>query len=135
MKNCAFSPMITKIIDCPNRSRIGQKNNDARRAISIVLLVVLSTLSACGLLTDQQSFQTQNSADFFSYLDNHIPRWMSSLDVPGVSIAVIRDGEVVWSNAYGFADRENGVPMTVNTICRAESISKSVTAWGVLRLV
>jgi CubicO group peptidase (beta-lactamase class C family) len=41
----------------------------------------------------------------------------------------------VWTRAYGDADRDDGRPMTVDTYLRTESISKSVTAWGVMRLV
>jgi CubicO group peptidase (beta-lactamase class C family) len=42
---------------------------------------------------------------------------------------------MVWSDAYGFADITAQQPMTVDSTCRAESISKSVTAWGVMSLV
>jgi CubicO group peptidase (beta-lactamase class C family) len=72
---------------------------------------------------------------FSAYLDRQIPRLLNRYGVPGVSIALVREGELVWSNAYGYADLEHGRQMTVDAICRAESISKSVTAWGVMRLV
>ena len=50
-------------------------------------------------------------------------------------MALVRAGELVWSGAYGYADLEHQRSMTVDAICRVESISKSVTAWGVMRLV
>jgi CubicO group peptidase (beta-lactamase class C family) len=68
-------------------------------------------------------------------LDARIPPLMARYDVPGVSIALVRRGELVWSASYGYADRGRARPMTVEAVCRAESISKSVTAWGVLKLV
>src|SRR5690606_5240166 len=49
--------------------------------------------------------------------------------------AVIEDGDLVWSSAYGWADIASRIPMTVQTVNRAESISKPVTAVGVMRLV
>ncbi len=48
--------------------------------------------------------------------------------VGGITVALARDGEVLWSGAYGWADSEAGVPATRETIYRTGSISKSVTA-------
>ncbi|MYA65157.1 MAG: beta-lactamase family protein [Gemmatimonadetes bacterium] len=48
--------------------------------------------------------------------------------VGAITVALARDGEVLWSGAYGWADPEAGVPATRETIYRTGSISKSVTA-------
>jgi CubicO group peptidase (beta-lactamase class C family) len=72
---------------------------------------------------------------FTAYLDGHIPQMLKKYNIPGVSMAIVNQGELVWSGAYGYADLESQRPMTVDTICRVESISKSVTTWGVMRLV
>ena len=48
--------------------------------------------------------------------------------VGAITVALARDGEVLWSGAYGWADPEAGVPATRKTIYRTGSISKSVTA-------
>ena len=86
--------------------------------------------------SSSQSFETQGSLDAFTeYLDGRIPQLLNQYDVPGVGIALVRDGELVWSGVYGYADLEHERPMTIDAICRAESISKSITAWGVMRLV
>ncbi len=69
------------------------------------------------------------------HFDSEIPGLMSRFAIPGVSVALVDDGEMVWSNAYGSADTEAGIAMTVDAVGRAESISKSVTAWGVMQLV
>lgn len=60
---------------------------------------------------------------------------MNRYDVPGVSMALVKNGKLVWSDAYGHADVEPKRKMTVDMIYRAESLSKPVTAWGVMRLV
>lgn len=72
---------------------------------------------------------------FTSHLDERIPDIMHDYEIPGLSIALIRDGRPVWKQAYGYADLETGRKMTVDTYCRMESISKSVTAWGVMKLI
>ncbi len=70
-----------------------------------------------------------------SKLDQVIPQWMCSLEVPGVGIALIVDREIVWTQAYGYADLENQQEVTTDSIFRVESISKSLTAWGIMHLV
>ena len=68
-------------------------------------------------------------------MDSTIPGRLRAYGVAGVSIAVLRRGRIVWMKAYGVADRETGRAMRVDNIFRVESISKSVTAWGVMRLI
>ena len=60
---------------------------------------------------------------------------MAELGVPGVSVAVLVDGEIAWARGYGLADVEAGRPVTPNTLFQAASISKPVAALAALRLV
>ena len=48
--------------------------------------------------------------------------------VGGMTVALARDGEVLWWGAYGWADPEAEIPAARETIYRTGSISKSVTA-------
>lgn len=73
--------------------------------------------------------------EFIQYLDQRIKLLMEKYAIPGVNIAIIRQGEILWTHAYGFADKEKSIPMKPETICRVESISKSVTAWSIVKLV
>jgi CubicO group peptidase (beta-lactamase class C family) len=54
---------------------------------------------------------------------------------PGLAVALVHHGQVVWAAGYGVADRTAGQPVTAATRFQAASLSKPVTAWGVLRLV
>ncbi len=60
---------------------------------------------------------------------------MERFNVPGVSVAVIRDFEIHWEKGYGIADVETGAPVHTETMFQAASISKPVAAMGVLRAV
>ncbi len=60
---------------------------------------------------------------------------MEALGVPGVSIAVINNGEVEWARGYGLADVESGRPVTTTTLFQAASISKPVAATAALKFV
>jgi CubicO group peptidase (beta-lactamase class C family) len=50
------------------------------------------------------------------------------------SLLVAKDGEVLIANGYGLADRENGVPVTPETVFDIGSITKQFTAAAILKL-
>ena len=58
---------------------------------------------------------------------------MRHYKVEAVSVAVVKDFRVLWTEALGLADREAGIPATTETLFQAGSISKPVAAAGVLR--
>lgn len=53
---------------------------------------------------------------------------MRALGAPGASIAVMRDGRMIWSEGFGLADVEQQVPVTPKTVFRIGSVSKPLTA-------
>jgi len=54
---------------------------------------------------------------------------------PGVSIALINDGKIEWARGYGVLEAGGKEPVTPETLFQAASISKSLTAMVVMRLV
>jgi CubicO group peptidase (beta-lactamase class C family) len=64
-----------------------------------------------------------------------IAELMARFNVPGVSVAVIRDQQIHWAKGYGIADVETGAPVNTETVFQAASMSKPVAAMGVLRAV
>lgn len=69
-----------------------------------------------------------------SLLEEEIPPLMHSHNVPGLNVLVLRAGEAPWAASFGWADAEAGLPMTLDAVFRVESISKPVTAWGLVHL-
>ncbi len=59
---------------------------------------------------------------------------MKHYHVPGVSIAVIKDGKIEWTKSYGVMDEETKEPVTNETLFQAGSISKPVAAYGALKI-
>jgi CubicO group peptidase (beta-lactamase class C family) len=59
---------------------------------------------------------------------------MKRLNVPGVSVAVIRDGKVAWTRGYGVA-WTGGPAVTPQTLFQAASLSKPVSSMAALRMV
>ena len=60
---------------------------------------------------------------------------MDEFNVPGISVAVIRDFDIHWAKAYGVADIESGALADTETLFQAASISKPVAAMAVLKAV
>jgi CubicO group peptidase (beta-lactamase class C family) len=60
---------------------------------------------------------------------------MRVLGAPGASVTVIKDGDVVWSEGFGWADLEQQVAVTPLTRFRIGSVSKSLTSIGLGLLV
>jgi CubicO group peptidase (beta-lactamase class C family) len=55
--------------------------------------------------------------------------------VAGVAVAVAKDGKIIWEEGFGWANREKMIPVTPNTMFSLASISKPVTATGLMTLV
>lgn len=54
--------------------------------------------------------------------------------VVSIAVAVAKDGEILWQEGFGWADKERRVPATEHTMYSLASISKPITATGVMVL-
>ena len=68
-------------------------------------------------------------------LDKRLGTVFEEGKIPGASVAVIENGEIVFAKGYGYADMAQHSPATADTPFRAGSISKGVTAIAVMSLV
>lgn len=59
---------------------------------------------------------------------------MAHYKVPGLSLAVVMNGELRWAKGYGLANTQTGAAVTPETLFQAGSISKPVAALAVLKL-
>jgi CubicO group peptidase (beta-lactamase class C family) len=67
-------------------------------------------------------------------LETELPRLIQAAEIPGASMAVIRDGKVAWVGAAGVIAPGSTVPVRTDTVFRAASLTKPVFAYIVLRL-
>jgi CubicO group peptidase (beta-lactamase class C family) len=67
-------------------------------------------------------------------LAREVPRFLRISGVPGLSMAVVRDGRVVWAGAFGTRDDSAQTPVDTATVFEAASLSKPVFAYLALRL-
>ncbi len=73
--------------------------------------------------------------DLAVMLDELIPQWLDEFTVPGAAIALIENGKTRFVKGYGYADVKKKIPVTTQTGFNIGSISKTVAAWGVMKLV
>jgi serine beta-lactamase-like protein LACTB, mitochondrial len=67
-------------------------------------------------------------------IDAAVSKFMASTHVPGMSVAVVENGEYEWAQGFGFADLENNAPASEHTLFRLGSISKSFTSTAGMQL-
>jgi CubicO group peptidase (beta-lactamase class C family) len=88
-----------------------------------LLAVCLSTsISSSGQTTKQQ-------------IDDYIKTTMERSHIPGVAVAVLRNGKVELIKGYGFAKIERRIPVTPDTMFQIASTTKPFTAMAVMMLV
>lgn len=68
-------------------------------------------------------------------LDTMINNRMKSYGVVGFAAAILSEKGILWSNGYGYANRQQQIPYTINTIMNIGSISKSITGICIMRAV
>lgn len=105
-----------------------------RFVILLILLpvVFLGTIIAHVLLVPVNAAESYDALR--TQLRRDIPALMQTHGVPGVAVALIYDGEV-WVQGFGSEDTRRDRPVAADTVFQAASVSKSVSAWGVMRLV
>src|SRR3712207_1064738 len=64
-------------------------------------------------------------------LRRSVPEAMQRADVPGLSLAVIRNARVSWNQGFGVRSKATGEPVTTGTIFEAASLSKPTFAYAV----
>lgn len=126
--------------------------NVTRRAMVLVvvaLLASLSLLTACGSTSSSASLPPREppsgehqltAEDVNAWLDGKLPDALKNEDIPGAVVSVVKDGQVVTTRGYGWADTgaSGGQPVAVDpqtSLFRVASISKIPTSIAAMQLV
>lgn len=70
-----------------------------------------------------------------TYIDSFIKNKMAESGMVGIGTAIIVDKKLVWTCGYGYADKDNKITFTPNTIMNVASISKTITAACLMRAI
>ena len=93
----------------------------------VILLMVISSITSKAQVNHEFSELIRESEDM-------IIKRMNSDNLIGVSAAIIINDSVVLKKSYGYADKDNNIPMTENTVVNIASVTKTFTALAVMQL-
>ncbi|WP_114937850.1 serine hydrolase domain-containing protein [Mucilaginibacter endophyticus] len=98
------------------------------------LLIILASFAFCSCLNAQ--ITTPNGKVISSAaMDSFLQKQMDSLRLPGLSIAFINKGKIVYHRAFGVTDIKTKTPIDEQSIFEAASLSKPVFTYWVMKLV
>ena len=80
-------------------------------------------------LTNEKS-NFEGAAEMDSIIAKYLKRW----EVNGAQLAVSRNDSLVYAKGYGWAEKEKNDPMRPSNILRIASVSKLITATGIMKL-
>jgi CubicO group peptidase (beta-lactamase class C family) len=101
-----------------------------KRAFAVLATALLSAVSGWA----QELAEDPGVAAALELLQVWVEAQRDYEDMPGLSIAVVHDQDILWSAGFGYADIERRRPARSNTIYSICSISKLFTAIGVMQL-
>jgi len=109
------------------RHRVGPLRRPATAAIALLLVFATNARTATA--------QSSDWAATIEELATTLAGDVRTDDVGGLVAGVVVQGDLVWADAWGWADRDTRVPMSTASVSRTGSISKTVTALLMMRLV
>jgi CubicO group peptidase (beta-lactamase class C family) len=100
--------------------------------VSRVAGVTVPTCNTVGAM--DKEVMTLSSIETFKDIKQEIISDVEKGTIPSVSIAVAKDGNVIWQEAFGWADKTEKRAATPETIYSLASLTKSLTATGIMLL-
>jgi len=79
--------------------------------------------------------QEEVNAEPFAAFETELDDVRQLMKIPGMSAAVVKNGELVWARGLGYADVENQIPSTPETPYHLASVTKTFAAVTIMQLV
>ena len=98
-----------------------------RLALSLTSVLFLIAVCLCTSCLAQDAITSR--------IDQYVSAEMQKQHIPGLSLAVIKDGRIILARGYGFANVELQVPVKPETVFQSGSVGKQFTATAVMMLV
>ncbi len=92
-----------------------------RTGLAAILLTLFAALDPATVRADE--------------VDQIIRSWMAEKQIPGVALIVLKNGKILKSTNFGYADLAKGTPVSDSTVFEIASMTKQFTAAAVLLLV
>lgn len=105
--------------------------------ISLILCIQIG-FAACSVSdsNDDSEPEEQPEAETdIPQVDEAVTNFMTTYNVPGLSVAITKDEKLIYAKSYGMADTENNSEVTNSSLFRIASVSKPITGVAVMKLV
>lgn len=106
--------------------------NKSLKFFSPIVLGLAFVFTSCQQEKKKVAFIVDESA--ISRLDSTLQAYVNSGFVAGISALIFEKDQEVYFNAFGYADRENQIPMDRNTIVKIYSMTKPITGTALMKL-
>jgi CubicO group peptidase (beta-lactamase class C family) len=111
----------------------------ARRGAPVVLALVMAVCAGTSVEPARQApvaplLADKNAGAISADLRAFIPSLMAEARIPGLQVALVRDGRVAWRGSFGVRNTATGAPVTDDTIFEAASLTKPFFAYYVMKL-
>lgn len=89
---------------------------------------------AAALIQTQPTWAQDDTRAMIAAVEQVAPAALSRQGTPGLGVAIVFVGELIWSGGFGVTSLETGEPVTGDTVFEIASVTKPVTAWAMLKL-
>lgn len=98
-----------------------------------LVIIMTMTLSYTAVMAGHKE-NSANYSDMKAQMRSMINKSMAEQGIVGLSIALIDDQKIIWSEGFGWADREHAIAATPDTVYQTGSITKVFTATAAMQL-
>jgi CubicO group peptidase (beta-lactamase class C family) len=108
----------------------------ALRKKSLILMLFLLLFTVYSMSQEIVPLKTDLGREkLIGHLEKALPELMKKADIPGMSIAVIQDGKIIWTEGFGIKNTKTGEPVNKDTVFEAASLTKPFFAYVAMKLV
>jgi len=101
----------------------------------IVSFLFMAVVAVPSLIAEDQSQADTNLAKKLAAVREHVEYVLKDSGVPGLAVGIVKDGQVIFAEGFGYRDLKNKLPVTQETLFPLGSLTKAVTSMAVGMLV
>jgi|GEM_PF-417875 len=127
------SKLVASFVNSPNSTVQvnGVNQNSGTTANNFTNSVTYTVIAQDG---STQNYTVNIVTDIAS-IDQVVQKFINTYNIPGLSLAITQNENLVYLKSYGYADVENNQPLTNQNIFRLASVSKQITAITIMKLI
>lgn len=104
------------------------------KKMTYLLFFLLGAIVVPATLGAQKASKTPATTDPFKDIETYIEKARNDWQVPGIGLAVVRNGKVIYAKGFGYKDVDQKTPVSANTQFAIGSCTKAFTSFGVCQM-